>query len=254
MSTAASTLRDRLLLILREKPKPLNVLRAEIGLRSTTILHALSNLSNFNYVSKIGKNYALTNKGFLEASLLFLAKNAMEVFERDENFWLNHDLTGIPEKLMVRLGELRGCQLIKSAPADLDKVHREFIKKLSESNEVNGISPIFHPDYINVVATLIQRKIPVTLIVTDEVLRNIKSLTDIKALTYALQSGTIRLLLKENLKLALTVTDKFFSLGLFTLEGSYDYSADFMGTDASAIKWGKELFNIYLGDAKNVSF
>jgi predicted transcriptional regulator len=65
-------------------------------------------------------------------------------------------------------------------------------------------------------------------------------------------NGTLKIFLNEDLRLALTVTDKNFSLGLFSLDGDYDDNMDLISTNPQAIQWGEELFQIKLKESTRI--
>jgi predicted transcriptional regulator len=48
------------------------------------------------------------------------------------------------------------------------------------------------------------------------------------------------------------VTDKNFSLGLFSLDGDYDDNMDLISTNPQAIQWGEELFQIKLKESTRI--
>ena len=52
--------------------------------------------------------------------------------------------------------------------------------------------------------------------------------------------------------MALTVTDKFFSLGLYTKEGGYDPLKTLLSEDKDAILWGDKLFEHYRQKADKI--
>jgi predicted transcriptional regulator len=56
----------------------------------------------------------------------------------------------------------------------------------------------------------------------------------------------LRIHIKDDLKVALTITDKNFSLGLFNHKGEYDYSMDLISLSKDSIGWGKKLFQIFV--------
>jgi predicted transcriptional regulator len=93
-----------------------------------------------------------------------------EVIEDLKEFWLIHDVTPIPPYLMLRIGELKGSNLIKTATSELGKVHQNFLQVLSTSKTVRGTSPIFHPDYVHVFKQLLSQGSTVDLILTRSVL------------------------------------------------------------------------------------
>jgi predicted transcriptional regulator len=248
----SSRLRVDVLMSLSERAKRLSELRAELGIRDTTILHALTELESSSLVRQSGRNYELTPIGAVYALILEDVLGADDAIDRQKDFWLRHDISGIPESLLKGIGALRGARVIMSEPTDLAKVHETFLKLLSESRQVMGISPIFHIDYISVVRELVVKGANIKIIVTDKVLRNIIDSVGLDALTSTMKGGNLKLLLKDELKVAMTVTENILSLGLFTLDGSYDYSMDLVGEDKEAIGWGRALFDHYVKGAKDV--
>jgi predicted transcriptional regulator len=49
----------------------------------------------------------------------------------------------------------------------------------------------------------------------------------------------------EQVLVALTVTDRFLSLGMFGCDGKYDVTMDLLGEGEEAIQWGRELFEYF---------
>lgn len=249
----SSKLRAKILMSLSERAMNLRALRADLGIRGSTILHALSELESLSLVKKVKKNYKLTSIGLMNALILKDILSAAEVIDKQRDFWLQHDLSGIPPNLLKRLGDLRESELLRSEATDLYKVHETFLKLLSESKEVMGISPIFHRDYVNVIRKLVEEGASVEIIVTYDVLDNIMNSIGLSALMSTVKKERLKLFLKNELKLAITVTDRILSLGLFMIDGSYDYNTDLISEDRKAIEWGRELFSHYVEGAKNAA-
>ena len=64
--------------------------------------------------------------------------------------------------------------------------------------------------------------------------------------------GTLKIFLNEDIRVALTVTDKTLSLGLFTSEGDYDDNMDLISTSPNAIRWGADLFQNKLNESRRI--
>jgi len=52
-------------------------------------------------------------------------------------------------------------------------------------------------------------------------------------------------IISDDLKVAFTVTDRFLSLGLYRLDGTYDAGNDLICIGKDAIAWGFDLFEYY---------
>ncbi|MFZ3168690.1 MAG: winged helix-turn-helix domain-containing protein [Candidatus Methanoperedens sp.] len=244
---ACSDLRRNILISMIEQDKSLGDLREGLKISSTTALHALKELekNNLTFQQK-NKNYALTNTGRIITLKLIDFSNAAEVMRKHERFWLDHDISGIPEHLMEKIGWLKNSNLIQINPLDIIKTHSSYLNSVKKAKWIKGISSIYSPDYPDIFKQLVLNKIDTSLILNDEVFNKITEITGKVNLDNAIINYRLEFLItKENLKLAFTVTDSFFSIGLFNKNGIYDTAFDLISTDNLAIQWGIELFNYY---------
>lgn len=246
---ACSDLRKGILTGLREHKKPLSELRDALDVSSTTAIHALRELEKDNLVFQDeARNYALTQIGEVIALKLSDFVDAIEVLKKHEDFWLTHDLSGIPSHLLEKIGWLSSSILIADAPTDLFKSHTTFLQVLETANEVKGIYPFFHLEYLERIEELVKgKRIDVELIVTNEVLDNIVGVVETEeAFKKFLREPNFALFaIDENVKIALTLTDCVFYLGLFADNGIYDYNRALIGDDKKALSWGRELHEHY---------
>ena len=248
---ACSDLRRGILIYLDSGKKSLSDLRDGLEVSSTTAIHALRELEKGNLVFQDeDRNYALTKIG--EVITLKLADfiSAIEVLKKHEDFWLTHDLSGIPPHLLEKIGWLRDSTLFEDTATDIFKVHTSFINLLVNAKKIRGVSSIFVPEYPALFEQLILKKeADVGLIVTAEVLEKIHK--GILKKIFADKSSKLKLYITtKDVKAAFTVTDFSLSLGLFHVDGTYDYNRDLVSYDKKAIEWGKELFEWYLKRAE----
>ncbi len=234
------------------KEKRLSALREELGSSGSTILHAIKDLESDKLTWKSDKNYKLTSLGLMHALLLDEAFSAAKVLEEFNDFWLLHDVSAIPRHLLQRIGVLRDSSIIQNNSVELDRVHSTFQQILLSSKKVRGVSPIFHSDYIGVFQRLLGEGAIVELILTQDVLRRTLSLADPEQIIDYMVDDKLRVFLADKLKVALTVTENSFSMGLFTIDGKYDYSRDLVSNNPKAIEWGEMLFQHYFKDAKSL--
>ena len=247
-----SDLKLRILLSLLERDKKLAEMHADLESSETTILHTIKELEGLALTTKSGLTYQLTSLGLLEAQMCKNASQSANTIEKFKDFWLPHDLTALPPNLMLKIGALNNSTLIRAETLELGKVYNTFQEILLTSNKVTGISPIFHPNYVPVIEHLLAKNKPVELIVTQGVLKKTLSSAKKDTLKKSFQNNKLKIFLKENLKVALTVTDKNFSLGLFKTNGDYDDNMDLISLNKEAIQWGQELFQDTLKDSKKL--
>ena len=246
---ACSNMRTRILIALKNGKKPLRELRDSLGVSSTTAIHALRELEKDNLLFQAeDRGYALTNIGEVMVLKLVGIIDVIEVLKKHEDFWLEHDLSGIAPHLLDKIGALSNSSRLSDTTADIFKSHTTLLQILETANEVKGIYPVFHLDYLKIFEELVKRRrIDVELIVTNEVLENIVGLMETEEdFKSFLQEPNLSLFaMDEDIKLALTLTDSIFYLGLFADNGVYDRNSALIGDDEKPLSWGRELYEHY---------
>lgn len=247
-----SDLRRNILINLYEGEKSLGDLRDELKISSTTAIHALRELEKVGLTFQdANRKYALTNIGRIITLKLLDFSNAVEVLKKHERFWFEHDLSGIPEHMMERIGWLRDSEVIQINALDIIKTHSSYVSFIKTAKWVKGVSPIFSPDYPAVFQELIEKDISTHLILTKAVLEKLIEHVGLENLKNAIDNHRFEIsVTDENLRAAFTVTDAFLSFGLFTNNGVYDIAHDLIGIGNSAVCWGSELFEYYRKKAK----
>ena len=249
-----SELRRGILASLREGKKALRELREKLEVSSTTAIHALRELEKENLVFEDeDRYYALTKIGEVIALKLSDFVDAIEVLKKHEDFWLTHDLSGIPPHLLEKIGALKDSILLEDTPTDIFKAHATFLQILETAKEMKGISSIFHPEYPTIIEELVIRKgIEVELILTDKVLDKTLEVAE-KSIKKLLRKQNFTLLvIDQDVKVALTVTDSVFHFGLFDNRGTYDYNRDMINNDKNGLSWGRALYKHYHQKSKVV--
>jgi len=249
-----SSVRTKIMLCLKDREKESGELEAELKMRSTTILHSIKDMIEDDLVKKEKgiKGYSLTNIGMIESLLLDKLISAIIIISKHKNFWLNHDVGGIPKALLENIGILGESTIIESDPADLLRIAEHAIEQITKSKEVHGVSPIIVPGFPEAIELAIKNGAKVELIVTDNILKDVAQKHP-NVMNYIFKSKNFRLYhLSEDIKVAFTVMDSMLSLGLFRLDGVYDLGSDLICVGDTAEIWGLELFQYYVKKAKPV--
>ena len=248
-----SQLKVKLLSSLLEGEKNLGSLVKELEASGSTIIHAYADLENMKLMERDGGYYKLTSLGFIEAHFIKETYSALQVLENYEDFWLSHDVSDIPSHLLMRLGELEESVLVQNDSVELDKVHTTFQQILLTSRKVKGVSPIFHSDFIRVFQKLLEDGANIELILTRGVLEKTLSLVNIKPFVTFIAENRLNIFLADELRVALTVTENSFSMGLFSNNADYDYTKDIVSNSLKTIKWGNDLFRYFLNSTARLS-
>ncbi len=250
-----SGVRIKTMLSLMESPKTSSQLREEFGIGTSTIIHAARDLEKQGILIEKIDGYHLTNIGKIISMKLLDLIETLSVIKKTKQYWLTHDITGIPEEFLERLGELRGFKVIKSSPTNLLQVLSIYVKLVSKAKELKGVSPVFVPEFSKIVKKLLKRGAKVHLVISKEIMGEVLKSYEKEAdeeVKEKIKEGYLKIWVIDDVKVAMTVTDSFISLGLFNLDGSYDFSTDMISYDREAIKWGRELFEYYKSRAKEI--
>lgn len=247
-----SDLRMNSLLALNSGKQSLTGLKTILNSSSTTAIHTLKELEKNNLVFKDrDRNYALTNIGKIASLKLIDFQNAAEVITKYERFWLDHNLSGIPDHLFEKIGYLRKSYLEEINSSEIIKRHTSLNQFIKSAKSVKGVFPIFSKDHPAGLKEIIEKNINTQLIFTDVVLKKTIDAMGKKTFNKLISNYDFDLFVTdEKLKLAFLVTNDFFLLGLFSNNNLYDSSQDLNSTDIKAIQWGNELFEYYKGKAR----
>jgi Predicted transcriptional regulator len=244
--------RKKLLLLLQSGPKTMDEIRSTLKVTTTGMLPQIKILSSHGLVRKVDTNYQLTELGGVIAAHLDRLLGTLAVFEQEKQFWKNHDLSGIPLPLRMRIAELSKYHIISSGEEDLYESHSEFQEQILRSTTVHGYAPILHPIYPTFFLALARKGVEISLVLTDSVFARIeKKYGDLlnEGLRYPDASLFVTV---ENIRLAFIVTDRYFSTGMFFQDGRFDTKLDVTSFEPSALAWGEDLFRHILAGARQV--
>ncbi|MBN2111058.1 MAG: winged helix-turn-helix domain-containing protein [Methanosarcinaceae archaeon] len=236
--------RKDILFLLAEKPRNLSEIKDHFNVSSPEIFPRLKEMENSNLIFKDDKIYSITpiGRAILKHYRPFL--DMLSSIEKNETFWKEHMLDDIPETSLENLSELIGCEVVADSIENIYESHKVFLENIDRSNMLKGVSSIFIPSYPDFFVGLVSNHIPTSLILTENVFTKVVAEHREKIETF-LSSPDSELYVIEDVSVAFVVTDQFFSMSLFFSNGSYDPRHDLVGYDASAIKWGNDLFNYY---------
>lgn len=104
--------RRDLLLLLGEEPRTMEEIKIFLDVSPTAILPQIKRLADSNLVIQKNGSYELTDMGDQVFKKVQSLVNVLTLLERD-NYWIKNDLSGIPQYLLDRIGDLKDCSLVK---------------------------------------------------------------------------------------------------------------------------------------------
>jgi len=242
----SSDIRVKIIISLKDGQKKLGDLKDEVHMRSSSILHSMSQLESRNLIIREFQSYSLSQPGEMIAIILVDMINSFSLMKKHEDFWLNHEINEIPEDFLDKIDCLGDFKVI--IYPFTDSLNQSILKKLFlKSKVIKGIlSPLIIQDEFEVV----DEKEDINLILANTTLNeaievkfeNLKNSTTIEK---------IKFWKIKDLKLALIVTDKFLLFNLPPLQ-KQDSISYLMSETEESIEWGNNLFNHYLSQAEEV--
>jgi predicted transcriptional regulator len=225
--------------LLGEGSLTLSEIAEQLSLTPSTTLYHVSQLEKANILLRNGKKLRLTVKGEIFLNWLEQIRKTLEVISKDPEFWTNHDLSDIPEKLLLRLGDLEDYTVIRSGEAEVLKHKRLFVSIMANSRWIKAIFGFFLPDYPKLMAGLSKTR-KISVIVTREIANTL-----IENYWGDVDEFEGELMVYGNAKLVCIVTSDALCLGLFDKYGNYDLRCGLVSHSENAIEWGLDLFEYF---------
>lgn len=246
-SIFSSRLKIQILLSLLVEHPPLSRLREITGSTSQALIPKIRNLESQMLIESRNSEYFLTPLGKAVAVEVSKFVNIMSGISSHKEFWAIHDLSGIPEEFLQRIGELQDSEVKLDTQVDIMHVYSHFLKIVREAAYIHGISSIMSPGLAETVAERVVAGVPVELVVSRQVISLLGKEPYIGQIKQLFQFQNFKIWVTgEDLKVGITVTDKYLSVGLFKNDSNqYDSSTDLFSQGREAIVWGEDLFRYY---------
>lgn len=240
--------RRDLLLLLGEEPRTMEEIKTLLDVSPTAILPQIKRLTDSDLVIQKNGSYELTDMGDQVFKRVKSLVNVLILLERD-NYWIEHDLSGIPPYLLNKIGDLKDCKLVEPDPSQIFEPSTELLEFFSSSRYLMVFSSFYRPEFLPLYTRLSRLGSDVTLIFTESVLEKIMQNYEKKIRKFTTLQNTELFVCNDGVKLAeLMVSDRGMMVSLFDSNGRFYY--DYMScSEPEAINWAKELFEFYKSTA-----
>jgi len=238
--------RRDILLLIEEKPRSFEEIRALLGLSSPSVGIHLKKLVNSRFLVEEKGKYELSEIAVPIIKNLKELLDSLAFFDKNMDYWTSHSLVPIPAFLRKRLGELGNLEFIERDNAHMFEVPEIILENIRKSKEVFIFFSCLHPEISTIYPELSEREFEISLCVTGSIIEKLLRDNPIE---------TTKLLEVDNSKLffchravnlpLLVVTDRFMTIELFRTDGGLSNQI-IVNSDKEALKWGKELYNYFL--------
>lgn len=265
--------RKNILLLLKEGAKSSEEIKNAFDFPWKSMIPQIKKLVELGLVVQTEGMYSLSEMGTIIATNMQFLLNTLKIYDENREFWSEHDLSSIPFRLLTRIGELGQCRVLKPDISQIFKVQEDIVKHMLASSRIMVLVSAAHPAYHLACLEFIEKKIDVTVILTEPVFESIRidclsesdtAFSDISVLKMDLSEYKKEIQLFLNCEnshffvsdgkkkpMMLIVTDRIFALSLLDKCGRVDrnYIVSF---EPVALKWGEELFEYYKKNSRPV--
>jgi len=242
---SASDKRRNLLILLNSGPKEWDEIKQTLRVTSTGMLPQVKILEEEYLIERDGRKFSLTPMGRVLTAHMEPLIRTMEVFDKHKKFWNEHNIEVLPHDILLHIRELGNYQIIENSDEEIFDINI-FLKNISNSKVIKGISHTVHPRYPNFFLNLAKKGVESHLILTQGVFKVVKEkYRDL--LEEWLKCDKANLYVqKHDIKFSFVVSDSYFSISLFYNNGVFDSKNDCVSYDASARRWGERIFSHYI--------
>ena len=243
--------RRDLLLLLGEEPRTMEEIKVLLDVSPTAILPQIKRFTDSNLVIQKNGSYELTDMGDQVFKKVRSLVDVLTLVEKD-NYWIEHDLGGIPQYLLDRIGDIKDCNLVKADPSQIFEPSMELLNFFSSSRYLMVFSSFYRPEFLPLYSKLGRLDSEVSLIFTESVLEKFLHNYERKIRKFATMENTELFVCKDGAKIAeLIVSDRGMMISLFDSQGRF-YHEYMCCSEPQAISWARELFDFYKSRALKV--
>lgn len=250
-----SKLRLAILDALKDGPMRLADLRRAVGANAPNTSTKAKDLEGMGIVERVDGDFQLTPYGRAVLENTQESLDFYATYEKFKDFFEPRDLSGVPDFLLRRLGELKNSQMITEAPKNLKSIDDYYYKLFLDSKKFTyGVAPIWDPEWLRRCIPQFKGSYVFEMVLTKDAIEGIGeglSRRDKEAVT---SYPRCKAYVIEELKLLFGVTAEFLGIS-FKDKNSKRYfqqESDILSFDPKAIRWGMDLFYYYRKLAKPV--
>jgi len=248
---SASDKRRNLLILLNSGPREWDDIKRILNVTSTGMLPQIKILEEEHLIERDGRKFFLTPIGKVLTTHMEPLIKTMEILDKNRKFWGEHNIGVLPMEILLHIAELGNYQIIENPDIEIFEADT-FLKNISTSKVLKGISHTVHPRYPSFFLTLAKRGVESHLILTPAVFHVIKEKYR-NLLEEWLQYRNAHLYVSsEDIKFSYAVTDNVFSISLFYTSGVFDSKNDVVSFDPSAREWGERIFSYYQKQSRKI--
>lgn len=222
----------------------LKTLAARLKVSEPVAVKYLKPLLNANFVKKEDKVYTLTPLGRVAARQIKKYADFLKFIDRDAKYWTKRDLTYLPDHLLLEMPKIGNYRIISGGTSGIMQHYVEFSKHYTKSRFVRAISPIILPEHPSIFLSNVLSGGSVEAILTSGVIDVLRRNVPNEDLVKFYEHGG-RILINDDVRGTVIVTDDALCLGFFLDIGVYDTTSGVISTEKSALEWCMDVYRYF---------
>lgn len=244
--------RREILLVIEKKSGSFEEIESSLDISSGSLRFHLKKLLDSRLLEEEKGEYRLSGIAMPIIGNVKSLMDSLAFFEKNIEYWKQHDLTPVPDFLLRRLEELGRFELIESDAEYLFKTPREILENLRASGEILVFCSCLHPEIPLLYSEFTEKDLKLSLCVTEPVAERLFYQFQVETKKFQEAKNTELFVCSEEVNLPIfIVTDRLMAMELFLLGGNQ--STQFItSSETGALNWGRELHLHYTKISKKM--
>lgn len=240
---AKSEIRLKILSELNKQPNNIRGIVKKTKITYSSVSSNVGKLEKRNYITKTNKKYYVNPMAEVYFNSLMEFKQSVDLISDYNAFWSKHNLKQLSIESVKNISYLKDSEMIEATPIDIFKTHNTIRNQMMHSENVKAIFPYLHPEYPELIESVLNNQGSVELIIPKSISRELVFRIDKKTRQLAKRNGRLNVYeFKNDLNIYLTLCDENISLGLFKNDGSFDQNRILISDNPKSNIWANELF------------
>lgn len=235
--------RKNTLLILMNGPATIEEIKESLTGTTSAIMAQIKILFEHGLIEMSDGTYRLTYIGQILMKKIHPLISTLDVLEENKNYWMNRDLSSVPESLLDRIEELGKVIIHEPDLSHLFEPAKELLVSLEKTKNVCTIYSYFCPSCPNNYSNLAKKEANFDMILTKSVYNRLKEeYTEHYNAMMTSKNSNLFICDDDIIKLgALSITDDLVNIAFFNKQGMFDHKKVISFNESARI-WGMDLF------------
>lgn len=239
-----SEVRTDVLQALAASPRPADALVSDRPFSKSGVYKALDELAGRDLVSQSGSVWELTSAGRLVVDELE-RHQWLDALVSHRDYWLTHDVSGLPDRFRRRLPVLRNAELLRNPENHPRYLEEYWVERMPDADRLWVGSRVISRPYADATTEQAGPNADTRLIHHGPLLEGFLDRHSIGVEEFVADRPADVDERVCALPCSFMLTDELFTLSLPLQDGEYDPDSVLVGRDEAALRFGRDFFEFY---------